>query len=62
MYIFKDRDAEDLPRKIEKIIENPENFQKMGAKSYELVLKDHQFPLYKETILEILDKIKKKQK
>lgn len=61
-YIFRDQDAEDLYQKIVKIIEQPENIQKMGAKSYELVLKNHQFSLYRETILEILDKMKKKQK
>ena len=57
-YIFRDQDAEDLYQKIEKIIEKPENVQNMGAKSYELVLKNHQFSLYKETILEIIRKMK----
>ena len=61
-YIFRDQDAEDLYQKIVKIIEKPENIQKMGAKSYELVLKNHQFSLYRETILEILDKMGKRQK
>ena len=61
-YIFRDQDAEDLYQKIAEIIEKTENIPKMGAKSYELVLKNHQFSLYKETILEILDKIKKRQK
>ena len=61
-YIFRDQDAEDLYQKIAEIIEKTENIPKMGAKSYELVLKNHQFSLYKKTILEILDKIKKRQK
>lgn len=61
-YIFRDQDAEDLYRKIEKIIADPENIQKMGKRSFELVKENHQFTVYKETILKILKEIKKSQK
>lgn len=60
-YVFRDKNADDLYNKIEKIISDKENIQKMGKKSFELVLERHQFNTYYQTILDIVRKIREKE-
>lgn len=56
-YIFADKDAADLYNKIELIISDKRNIQKMGRKSFELVIEKHQFENYYQTITDIVQQI-----
>lgn len=49
-FIFKDNDKTDLEKKILKIIERKENIIDMGRAGYELVLREHSFKKYRESI------------
>ena len=56
-YLFKDNDAEDLQKQIEKIISDKENIVQMGKSSYRLVKTDYSFEKYREKICEIIEGI-----
>ena len=50
-YTFKDNDMMDLENKILKIIDKKETIIDMGKNSYELILHEHSFKKYRESIL-----------
>ncbi|MFI3213622.1 MAG: glycosyltransferase [Eubacteriales bacterium] len=53
-YVFKNLDADDLYLQLEKIIVNREKILQMGQKSYVLVIENHSFENYKDSINQII--------
>ena len=56
-YLFKDMDSESLKQKIIKSIQDKDKLIAMGKESYELILSEHSFKKYKDSILAMRDKV-----
>lgn len=58
-YVFRDKDQEDLNRKIEKIISDRQRLKEMGRDAYYHVKNNFQFDRYYKSVVEIMEKEKR---